>query len=295
MKPTPFDYCCPDLLDEVLTLLAQYGDDAKIIAGGQSLMPMMNFRVVRPSLVIDIRRLLELDRVDDHAAGGLRIGALTRHRVLETSPLVRHRFPVIGEAMRHVAHLAIRNRGTIGGSLSHADPAAELPMLVRLLDGQIRLQSVRGLRTVAAEQFFLGPLTTALAADELLVAVDLPGLPAHGSAFEEFSRRAGDFALAAIGVILEYRDGRLHRARVGAMGVADTPLRLPAVESALIGATDVKPAIVLAVQALRDTLRPRTDLHASADYRAHLASVLLERTLLRAWGEAVAAVGEATP
>jgi carbon-monoxide dehydrogenase medium subunit len=192
VKPSAFDYRCPDSLEEALALLAQYGDDAKIIAGGQSLMPMMNFRVVRPTMVIDIGRLLELDKIETNADRDLRIGAITRHRTLESSPLVRRCFPIIPEAMGHVAHLAIRNRGTIGGSLTHADPAAELPMLVRLLDGQIFVRSVRGARQIAATDFFISPLTTALSSDEILVRVDLPGLPHHLSAFEEFSRRSGD-------------------------------------------------------------------------------------------------------
>jgi carbon-monoxide dehydrogenase medium subunit len=286
MKPAAFDYCCPDSVKEAVTTLASWGDEAKVMAGGQSLVPMMNFRVVRPAMVVDISRLLELDYVRERDDGGLSIGALTRHRVLETSPLVTGRFPIIPDTMRHVAHLAIRNRGTIGGSLSHADPAAELPMLVCLLDAQIVVQSVRGLRTIDAQDFFVGALTTALAHDELVVRIDLPGRPRQGWAFEEFARRAGDFALAAAGVELQVEAGRISRACVAMMGVADTPIRRPRAEQVLTGARLDDECIARAVSAGCDDLMPRQDLHASPDYRRHLAAVLLRRALRLAWARA---------
>ncbi len=286
MKPAPFDYCCPDSVEEVLERMALHGDEAKIMAGGQSLTPMLNFRVVRPALIIDISRLLDLDVLTEQPESGLQIGALTRHRVLETSPTVASRFPVIPEAMRHVAHLAIRNRGTIGGSLAHADPAAELPMLVKLLDAAIVARSVRGQRTVPAGDFFVGPLTTALEPDELLVRVDVPGCGPHGWGFEEFSRRAGDFALAAAGVLLQVTDDRVVRARVAMMGVGDTPLHCAEAETALIGTRLSDSVIAHVVQAACDPLTPRQDLQATADYRRHLAGVLLERALRRAWTRA---------
>ncbi len=282
MKPSAFDYRCPDSLDEALALLARYGDDAKIIAGGQSLMPMMNFRVVRPAMVIDIGRLLELDKVETNVDCDLSIGALTRHRTLESSEVVRQCFPIIPDAMTHVAHLAIRNRGTIGGSLTHADPAAELPMLVRLLDGKITVKSLRGVRQIAAADFFLSPLTTALSSDEILVRVDLPGLPTHQSAFEEFSRRSGDFAIAAVGVVLILKEGCISGARVGLMGVGETPLRSADVEDVLVGTAGDENAIKQALIALRDTLKPRHDQTASSDFRLHLSCVLLERAVRRA-------------
>lgn len=286
MKPVPFDYRCPDSVDEALELLHTHGDDAKVMAGGQSLVPMLNFRVVRPELLIDLRRLLELDFVRERSDGGLTVGAMTRHRVLETSPVVASRFPVIPEAMQHVAHLAIRNRGTAGGSVAHADPAAELPMLVRLLDGVIIARSVRGERTVPAAAFFVGPLSTVLESDELLVRIELPGLPPHSWAFEEFARRAGELALAATGVGLDVIDGRIHAARVAMMGVGDMPLRLETVEAVLAGQVLSEKSIAVAVQAARDSLEPRQDLHASPEYRRHLAGALLERALRRAWARA---------
>ncbi|MFM0047259.1 FAD binding domain-containing protein [Paraburkholderia sediminicola] len=287
MKPAPFDYCCPDTIDEAVEVLAANVDDAKLMAGGQSLTPMLNFRVVRPALIIDISRLLELEYVRERRDGGLTIGALTRHRVLETSALVANRFPVIPETMHNVAHLAIRNRGTIGGSLSHADPAAELPMLSRLLDAVIVARSVRGEREFPASEFFVAPLTTALDDDEIVVRVELPGLPAGmGWCFQEFARRAGDFALAAVGVLLDVRGGEIHQARVAMMGVGDTPMRRPEAEAVLTGKALSDEVMADAVHAACDSLQPNTDLHASPEFRRHLAGVLMERVTRKAWQRA---------
>ena len=282
MKPVPFDYCSPETVEEAVALLHEYGDEAKVLAGGQSLMPMLNFRVIRPAFVVDLRALVELDFVRERADGGLSIGAMTKHRLLETSPLVAARFPVIPEAMKHVAHLAIRNRGTLGGSLAHADPAAELPMLMRLLDANIVTHSVRGERCIAANEFFIGPLSTVLAADELVTRVEIPGLPKQGWAFAEFARRAGDLALAAVGVGVATREGRICFARVAMMGVGDLPLRLSAVEQGLIGATADAAAVAAAVAVARETVQTRDDLHASSAFRQHLTAVLLQQTLSRA-------------
>ncbi|MFS8980830.1 xanthine dehydrogenase family protein subunit M [Cupriavidus necator] len=288
MKPAPFDYCAPDSIDEAVDLLAAHRGDAKIMAGGQSLTPMLNFRVVRPSLIVDISRLIELDYMRARADGGLTIGALTRHRELETSALVASRFPIVPETMVHVAHLAIRNRGTIGGSLSHADPAAELPMLTRLLDAQIVARSVRGERTIASNDFFLAPLTSVLEEDEMVIRVELPGLPPGiGWCFQEFARRAGDFALAAVGVLLDVRNGTVHEARVAMMGVGDTPLRRSEAEAVLVGKSLSDEVIAEAVRAACATLEPSVDLHASPEFRRHLAGVLMERVLRKAWQRAV--------
>jgi CO/xanthine dehydrogenase FAD-binding subunit len=287
MKPAPFDYCCPDTIDEAVEVLAANVDDAKLMAGGQSLTPMLNFRVVRPALIIDISRLLELEYVRERRDGGLTIGALTRHRVLETSALVASRFPVIPETMHNVAHLAIRNRGTIGGSLSHADPAAELPMLSRLLDAVIVARSVRGEREIPASEFFVAPLTTALDDDEIVVRVELPGLPAGmGWCFQEFARRAGDFALAAVGVLLDVQGGEIREARVAMMGVGDTPMRRPEAEAVLTGKALSDEVMTDAVHAACDSLQPNTDLHASPEFRRHLAGVLMERVTRKAWQRA---------
>src|SRR5215831_110713 len=198
MKPAAFDYVAAETLDEAVSVLARAGGDGKILAGGQSLVPMLNFRLVRPSILIDINRIRDLGYVD--ATGDVvRIGALTRHHALETSPVIKAHLPIMTAAMQHVAHLAVRNRGTIGGSLSHADPAAELPMMAVLLEAELTIASPRGSRIVPAQAFFLGTLTTALAADELLAVVRFPKLPAgSGWGFAEVARRRGDFALAAV-------------------------------------------------------------------------------------------------
>ncbi|HEV2188121.1 MAG TPA: xanthine dehydrogenase family protein subunit M [Stellaceae bacterium] len=279
MKPAAFDYLRPKSVDEAIALLAQYGGDAKVLAGGQSLVPLLNFRVVRPSVLIDINRVTALDFVEEHD-GRLRIGAMTRHHTLETSPLVRNRLPLLAAAMKHVGHLAVRNRGTIGGSLSHADPAAELPLVSLLFDATIHTNA----RSHAARDFFLGPLTTALADDELVTAIVLPAQPPNaGWDFEEFSLRAGDFAFAAVAATITAADGKIADARVAAMGVGETPLRLPGVEAALTGEPLTCKLVAEVAQLARDAIDPRSDLRASADYRRHLVAALTERALEAAW------------
>jgi aerobic carbon-monoxide dehydrogenase medium subunit len=283
MKPPAFDYLRPASVEEAVAQLALYGADAKVLAGGQSLVPLLNFRMLRPAVLIDINRLAELDYVSEDG-GGLRVGALTRHHTLEMSPLVRQRFPVLGAAMAYVAHLAIRNRGTIGGSLSHADPAAELPMLAVLLDAEIRTSS----RGLSARSFFLGPLTTALNEDELVAEIVLPALPPRtGWGFEEFAQRHGDFAIAAVAATLTQSDGRIAEARLAAAGVGETPLRLSALEASLVGQKFTPQLAGEAGAQARQCVQPFDDLHASADYRRHLVAVLTERALATAWSRAL--------
>lgn len=282
MKPAAFDYLRPASVDEAVAQLALHGSEAKILAGGQSLVPLLNFRIVRPSVLIDINRLTGLDFVEAEG-DDLRIGALTRHHTLETSPLVRQRFPVLAAAMQHVAHLAIRNRGTLGGSLAHADAAAELPMMALLLDAEIRTS--RGGH--AAADFFLGPLTTALAEDELVTEILLPALPPKtGWGFEEFAMRHGDFALAAIVATLTAANGKISKARLAAMGVGATPLRLRGAEAALVGQSFAPKLVAEAAQLARAEVAPLSDLRASADYRRHLVAALTERALTAAWASA---------
>ena len=202
MKPAAFDYIAADTVERAIAALASAGDDAKIIAGGQSLVPMLNFRLLRPSLLVDINRIPGLAFIEE-TEKELRVGPLTRHRQLETSPLIDKHLPVLSCAMTHVAHLAIRNRGTIGGSLSHADPAAELPMMALLLDAKLQIASTAGQRTVAARDFLLDALTVDLASGEIVTEIKLAKLPPRtGWGFEEVSRRHGDFALAAVAVTL---------------------------------------------------------------------------------------------
>jgi CO/xanthine dehydrogenase FAD-binding subunit len=286
MKPAAFDYVRPDNLEEAISLLARGGGDAKILAGGQSLVPLLNFRMLRPTMLIDINRVSELAYLREEGAG-LRIGALTRHHTLEMSPLVKARFPVLAEAMTHVAHLAVRNRGTIGGSLSHADPAAELPMMAMLLDAEIHTRSVRDTRVRTADEFFLGPLTSALEEDEIVTEIVLPGLlVGTGWAFEEFAQRSGDFAIAAVGASLSLANGKIAEARLALTGVDETPVRLRDIEAGLAGERLSEDQIANVAEQARAAVRPNTDLKASADYRRHLVAALTKRALATAWRRA---------
>jgi carbon-monoxide dehydrogenase medium subunit len=285
MKPAAFEYIVADSVEMAVASLAQAGD-AKIIAGGQSLVPMLNFRLLRPSVLVDINRIPNLAYVRDYG-GVVRIGALTRHHQLETSPVIARHFPVLTEAMAHVAHLAIRNRGTIGGSLSHADPAAELPMMALLLDAELRVVSASGARAVAARDFFRDALSVDLAEDEIVTEVVLPKLPPNtGWGFAEVARRSGDFALAAVAVTLTLSDGKIAQARIAMTGVAPTARRVTEAEMLLIGQRLDDGGDSVVIEAVRAATEPPTDLHASAEYRRHLVGVLAGRALAAAWGRA---------
>jgi carbon-monoxide dehydrogenase medium subunit len=286
VKPVAFDYIAAHSIEAAISALSAAGGNAKILAGGQSLIPMLNFRLIRPSLLIDINSVPGLAFIEA-TGGAVRVGALTRHYTLETSPLVKMQLPILQEAMRHVAHLAVRNRGTIGGSLSHADPAAELPMLAMLLDARLRVRSAKGRRLVNARDFFVGLLTTDLAEDEIVTDVEFPKLaPGTGWAFEEVARRAGDFALAAVGVTLQKRDARCEQVRIGMMGIGETPLRSAEAEALLSGSVVNDDLIDEAVACIRANIKPNTDIHASADYRRHLVGALARRTIKAAWRRA---------
>jgi len=286
MKPPAFDYIAAGSIAMAFEALAQAGDDAKIIAGGQSLVPMLNFRMLRPSVLVDINRIAGLD-VIEATSEAIHVGALTRHYQLETSPLIARHLPVLSCAMTHVGHLAIRNRGTIGGSLAHADPAAELPMMALLLDAELRIASTSGERTVAARDFLLGALTVDLAAGEIITGIVLPKLPPHtGWGFEEVARRHGDFALAAVAATVTVSDGAIEQARIALTGVGATALRAHQAEGLLIGRALEADLTHRAIDAVRDAIGPETDLHASSDYRRHLAGVLTGRALAAAWRRA---------
>jgi CO/xanthine dehydrogenase FAD-binding subunit len=278
MKPPPFKYVRATSLEQATDVLAACGGEAKVLAGGQSLVPMLNFRLLRPAVLVDINRLVALDFIAENGRG-LRIGALTRHQTLERSARVAARFPVLAAAMPHVAHLAIRNRGTIGGSLAHADPAAELPLLALLLDATIEIVGSTGHRAVAASDFFLGPLTTVLAEDEVIAAVELPDLPpATGWGFEEFALRRGDFALAAVAATLTLTETRCVAARIAVIG-GPMPVRARVAEDLLEGEIVAPPVFGAAAQAIRETVAPTSHIHASAEFRTHLIGVLAERAL----------------
>lgn len=290
MKPAAFDYHRATGLDHALALLAEYGDGAKVLAGGQSLIPAMNFRLAAPAMLIDVNRLAELDVVATDGDGSLRIGALTRQRRLEREGIVAERAPLLAETVPFVAHPQIRNRGTVGGSLAHADPAAELPAVMVALDATFELASVRGRRLVSARDFFVGFFATALEPDELLVGVTIPSpRPRVGFAFEEISRRLGDYAMAGLATVLELDDrGRIAAARMVAMSVGDGPVELagcPALEGEVPSAETFEAAAATAMAALETN----GDIHASAEYRRHLVGVLVRRTLGRAAERAGAA------
>ena len=286
MKPAAFDYVRADSVAHAVQALAAAGDEAKIIAGGQSLLPMMNFRLVKPSVLVDINHIAGLAEVRERG-GRLVLGALVRHRITASDPLIRRHIPVLSAAMKHVAHLTVRNRGTFCGSICHADPAAEMPMLALLLNAEIHIASPRGERGVPAADFFVGSLATALAHDELVTEIEIDTLPAGtGWGFEEFARRHGDYALAAVAVTLQRRNGVAADVRIAVMGVGEMAIRLHAVERVLEGSDLGDARLDQVVALLRSEIEPNSDLNASADFRRHLAGGLARRALSDAWGRA---------
>jgi len=288
LKPAKFRYLRPASLGEALE--AMQTEDAKVIAGGQSLVPMLNFRLLRPALLVDINALAELDYIEETPAGGLRIGALTRHHNVETSAAVARRLPVLSAAVKHIGHLAIRNRGTIGGSLCHADPAAEHLLLAVLLDGTMTIRSTRGSRALQACDLIAGALSTTIGAQEILVSVEYPAMaPRTGWGFEEVSRRSGDFALAAAAVLIETENGRVSKARIAVSGAANGPVRVAAAESLLRDRVCDAKALAEVADAVRGSVEPNVDLHASADLRHHLLGTLIRRTCAAAWQRSLAA------
>jgi len=280
VKPAPFRYACPLDVGEATALLAEHGADAKILAGGQSLMPLLNMRLVRPAFLVDINRIRSLDYLRAEN-GHLAIGAVARDRDVELWAGARERCPILTESLRWVGHVEIRNRGTVCGSLAHADPAAELPVVAVALDATLIAESVRGPRAIPASQFFRSLLTTALAADELLTEVRLPALrPGTGWAFVEFARRQGDFALAVVAALLQRGpDGICTDARVVLGGVDSVPVRARAAEQYLVGGRLTKERFTTAGQDVAAPLNPPGDIHASTAYRRTLAAVLVERAL----------------
>ena len=284
MKPAPFEYADPRTVDEALGHLAQRGDDAKILAGGQSLVPMLNFRLARPAMIVDINRVGGLSGLT-HVDGTLRIGALVRQRQLEG--WARDRSPLLVAALSLIGHAAIRNRGTVAGSIVHADPAAELPALLLALDGVAMARSSRGERRIAADELFQGPLMTSLAADELVTETHfaLPN-PGDGWGFHEIARRHGDFALVGAVATLRLRGGRIDALRLAVFGAGPTPRRLRDAERGLAGQSPA-PALFreAAEQATRE-LPTHGDIHATADYRRTVAATLVARALADATSRA---------
>lgn len=286
MKPAPFDYFRPRSLDEALSLLAEHGADAKALAGGQSLIPAMNFRLATPAVLVDLNALSELSYIKDDS-GEVRIGGMTRQRAVERSTRVAVRVPLIAETMPHIAHPAIRNRGTIGGSLAHADPAAELPAVMLALNANLMITSQLGTREVPADQFFVGLFTTAVQPGELLTEIRIPPAPS-GFAFQEISRRHGDFALVGVAAAVQLdENGRCSHARIALLSVGDRPMLAGQAAHALAGQVPSAQAIRAAADAASALdIDPSSDIHASARYRRQLASVLTRRVLERAFARA---------
>jgi aerobic carbon-monoxide dehydrogenase medium subunit len=282
VKPPPFEYHRAGSIDEVVALLAEHGDEAKILAGGQSLVPLLSLRLARPAHLVDINRVGELGAVEN--GNGLRFGATVRHRTVERSDVVRTANPLLAYATRFIGHGAIRNRGTIGGSVAHADPAAELPTVLVALDGEVEARSSRGTRTVAATDLFEGFLTTSLEPDELLTSVHVPALPAGtGWSFHEFSRRSGDFAIVGVAATVKLDDkGAVAEARIAFSGVDTQPVRATDAEASLAGASPSHDVWATAAREAAAPFEPASDIHGSSAYRKHLAAVLAERALKEA-------------
>jgi aerobic carbon-monoxide dehydrogenase medium subunit len=282
MKLPPFEYACPTTLPEAVQLLAAR-DDAKALAGGQSLVPMLAFRLLAPTLLVDLRRLADLRGINV-TENGVRLGAMTRWRDIEDDARLATAHPLLKAAIAHVAHYQIRNRGTVGGSLAHADPAAEMPGIALTCEAEIAVAGTCGARVIKAADFFLGALTTALAADEIIVEVRLPPWPkSRRWGFQEFARRRGDFAMAGAAVFYdEDARRRATNAHVGVIGVADRPLRLAAVEARINGQTIDEATIAKAEATTAAAIDPPEDIHATAAYRRALAGTMVERALRQA-------------
>lgn len=293
MKPAPFAYFAPQSLDEALTLLQEHGYDGKLLAGGQSLIPAMNFRLAQPAALIDINPVAALSFLEPVADGGLRIGAMTRQRTVERSALVAQRAPLLHATMPSIAHVQIRNRGTIGGTLAHADPAAELPAVMVALNARFRLQSGRGERWVNATDFYTGLFATALEPDELLAEVALPPQPPRtGWAMHEFARRRGDYAIVGVAATVTLNPaGVCQDVRLVYLSVGEGPTQAQRAVAAMRGQSPTPAVIAEAARVAAQEIEPLGDIHATPAYRRHLIEVLGRRALT----DAVARAQQANP
>ena len=283
MKLPSFEYASPTTVAEAIALLAAHGGEAKAISGGQSLMPILAFRLAAPKLLVDLRKIPDLNKITV-GPDGVRLGAKVRWRDIQEDARLRAAHPLLVAAIAHVAHYQIRNRGTVGGSLAHADPAAEMPGIAVACDAEITIVGKSGTRTEPAGKFFVGALSTTLASDELITEIRLPPWPAARRwGFDEFARRRGDFAIAGVAVFYD-RDaqGRAKDAHIGAIGAASHPRRLPGAEAALDGQLVNEATILEVARAAAAGVDPTDDIHASAAYRRALVATLVERALLRA-------------
>lgn len=283
MKPAPFEYHAPTSLEQALGLKNQFGDEAKILAGGQSLVPAMNFRVVQPSLLVDLNRVAELSYIREEDV--IRVGAMTRERHLEFDPSIAKRTPLLSEAVPFIAHPQIRNRGTIGGSLVHADPAAELPVLMLALNARLKAKNISRERWIEARDFFAGMFTTALEADEILVEIELPFMPPRtGWSFMEVAPRAGDYALMGVAAQVTLDEaGKCKKARLVYLNAGEGPVEAKEATQLLEGEPPNEMLIEEAAAFAGDKeINPFGNVHASADFQRHLAKVLTKRTLKQA-------------
>ena len=282
MKPAKFEYHAPASVEEALQVLERYQGEARVLAGGQSLVPMMNFRLATPAAIVDLNCVAGLAEIGA-ADGVVTIGAMVRQRRIEFAPMIAEKLPLLSAATRWIGHLPTRTRGTIGGSIAHADPAAEIPMILQVLEGEVVVRGPQGERRIAASDLFLAPLTTSLAADEIITEVRFPAMPAGAChAIEEFARRKGDFAIAAISVML-VRDGeRCTMARLATAGIGPVTVRLRDAEAILEERGLGDAAIVSAAEKAAELVEPMSDQHGSADYRRHLTGVLTRRAVHKA-------------
>ena len=280
MKLPPFEYVCPAALSEAVALLAAHNGEAKLIAGGQSLVPMLAFRLAAPALLVDLRKLPELRKIEI-SGNGLVLGSMVRWYDILADARLRVAHPLLTAAVDHVAHYQIRNRGTIGGSVAHADPAAEMPGIVLTCEAEIATVATAGPRVIRAADFFLGPLMTVLEPDEIIVDIRFPAWPPQRRwGFQEFARRRGDFAMAAAAVWYDQdAGGKARNAHVGVIGVGDRPQRLQQVEAVLNASAIDDATIAQAEAAASAAVDPQTDIHASADYRRALVGTMVERAL----------------
>ena len=282
MKLPPFEYACPTTIAEAVALLASHDGEAKVLAGGQSLVPMLAFRIASPSLLVDLRKLSKLREIKI-SQDGVKLGAMVRWREILDDARLRTAHPLLITAVKHVAHYQIRNRGTVGGSIAHADPAAEMPGIVVTCEAKIAAVGKAGARIIDAANFFRGPLVTALNPEEIITEIHLPPWPANRRfGFQEFARRRGDFAMAGAALFYDEDGRKAKNAHVGVIGVADRPLRLATVEQALNGSTVDEATIAKAEAAASASVAPVDDIHASGAYRKALIGVMVERALLAA-------------
>jgi CO/xanthine dehydrogenase FAD-binding subunit len=287
VKPAAFEYFDPTTVEEALELLAQFGPDAKLLAGGQSLVPLMNFRLAQPKVLVDLGRVAALSSIRQDGQT-LRIGAMTTHAEIEDSPLLSEVCPLLPAAARLIGHVQIRTRGTIGGSVAHADPAAEWPMVLTALEARVAVRGPRGERTVRAGEFFVTYLTTVLEADELVTEIELPvPPPGHGWSVQEVTRRHGDFALVAVAaLVVRGTDGALTNVRLALGGVGGAPVDASSAAASLVGSSPSQRDLDVVALRVTEIVEPDGDVHAPAEYRREVAGVLSERALAEALGRA---------